>query len=119
MTLIELREALQRATEPDSRLDAELHLKLKPQVTTTAVTREQMFGPYTGSVDAAMTLVPEGAWWMFGKGKIDPYEPLFGAVFYEQGTDKQLGLGGEHDYGLPFALCLARVEYEIAKADKP
>lgn len=74
---------------------------------------------YTASLDAAVTLVPDGMWWMFAKGKARPTEPLYGVMFFKEGTAEEVGPGAEHDSSLTLALCLARVEYEIAKAGTP
>ena len=35
--------------------------------------------PWSTSTDAALTLVPDGMWYLIGKGRTRPGEPLYGA----------------------------------------
>lgn len=62
---------------------------------------------YTGSVDAALCLAEEvlpGVWWIFGKGKTRPDEPIYGAQML---FDTQVLGEGEHNANLPLAICIA------------
>jgi hypothetical protein len=38
---------------------------------------------YTGSIDVAITLLPDGFYWILGHGKVGESEPLGGAYVFE------------------------------------
>lgn len=42
---------------------------------------------YTESIDAALTLVPKGLFWLIGYGKTRPDEPLYGAQILSPSED--------------------------------
>jgi hypothetical protein len=81
MKLIELADRCEKATGPDRELDAQIWLASEPR-TEGAVPDENCAGwvrrdgwafgcakapDYTASLDAAMTLVPEGYDWVIGR----------------------------------------------------
>jgi hypothetical protein len=128
MTLIELRDALAKATGPDRGLDSDIYIAFNiplervgrldkgehgvvgwwpkdgPYVSAIDVPR------YTASIDAAATLVPEGFTWHVGladnrRGRASFTKP------------HRFDPGQSHEAATPaLALCVARLEYEIAKA---
>lgn len=51
--------------------------------------------PFTSSLDAALTLLPNDAWWTVGAGKRGMAEPLYGALVFKPYTDVEIG-AGEH-----------------------
>lgn len=78
----------------------------------TGLTREHYIGAwapaFTESVDDAMTLLPEGAWFLLGAGKTRPDEPLYGALIMRAGDIDGPALGeGEHPTSLPTATVIA------------
>ena len=91
---------------PDRELDAEIARLLLPP-DADAVTRSRhgwsyrVFGPdgwddewlenkpHTASLDAALTLVPEGYWWQISSGKRRHYDPQAGAeLFFAGGPNR-------------------------------
>lgn len=63
--LLELAARAESATGPDRELDVAIHIALDVPNGNRAenVSKLGPFGPaYTASIDAAMSLVPEGAW---------------------------------------------------------
>jgi len=66
---------------------------------------------YTASIDAALTLVPDGMWWLIGAGRIRQKEPLYGAQILRHDPDppytSDVIAEGEHDAGAAVALCIA------------
>lgn len=140
MTLTELRAALRKATGSDWTLCAEIEVALHKGVTfwrgagPFLVERHGMpYNPpaYTASIDAAVTLTPSG--WLFqitqAKG-----DQVFTARFTNPATDAECANFGWHvrengqrmdmdtylaalrwERSPALALCLARIEYEIAR----
>jgi hypothetical protein len=128
MTLEELRVALAKAKGTGRELDAELFQRFGGRAWNAAfqfaqepcgcpheraVSTARYRAPaYTASIDAAVTLVPEGfAWHLWSpdnKLAAAELKSPQGHVFY--------GLTARD--GLPaLALCIARVEYELQKQD--
>ena len=90
---------LQAATGPSRMMDHAIAAALG----VTTVTPHF----YTSSIDAALTLVPEGYFYFLGKGRLEPDEPLYGAQIIAMGAhDRPIGTG-EHDISLALALCIA------------
>lgn len=100
MTREELIAALETATGPSRELDVEIGLLLAPEGAHR--TPDRPAGTYaiapgecrqapwfTASLDAALTLVPEGMWWHVGAGRTRPDEPLYGAIILWPGDDPQ------------------------------
>lgn len=63
---------------------------------------------FTASVDAALTLVPDGAYWTVAAGKTRPDEPLYGCVIQTPGG-QIIGLA-ETDISAALAICIAAME---------
>lgn len=116
--LLELRDRLAKATGPDRALDATIenflasgsaadlaHILQDIETTTKPP-------PYTASLDAAVTLVPEG--WGVVLRDIPGLMPTTSIFphFTVNGNDGSAR-------SLPLALCLARIEYELAKEGQP
>lgn len=77
--------------------------------------------PYTASIDAAVTLVPEGLWYMACTGRVALSEPLYAVSFNWPDVDAdspQEVAAAEHAANMPLCFCLARIEYELAKPAK-
>lgn len=147
MTLTELRDALRKATGPSIALDVRLFLALqdkqimviddaserfpRPHQYVSArsiwnddwrhwesrtqvegVARELDCPAYTASIDAAVTLVPEG--WVY---TINAFRDWADAYLMNEDQEIVRLRPGTHPATPALALCLARVEYEIAKAE--
>lgn len=99
MTLHELRDALRKATGPDSALDAELWFFFAIETIP--------YPKFTGSIDAAVTLVPDEYrnHWKVGIEDEDGPVARLGSRFAVAAATPTL------------ALCLARLEYEIARKE--
>lgn len=104
MSLEELRDALAKATGPDKVLDHQLERHLHGLMSRTSYVPR-----YTASLDAAVTLVPEG--WVETVGRL--------CDGHGEGTLYQCGAAGGMYLARAatpaLALCLARIEYEIAR----
>jgi hypothetical protein len=74
---------------------------------------------FTSSLDAALTLVPKGMWWLIGLGKTRPKEPLYGAQILLHGPrppyNADVLAEGEHDANPAIALCIASLKARSAK----
>lgn len=69
---------------------------------------DQGLRPYTRSFDSALTLLPEGKWWLVGPGRTRADEPLYGAAIYEPVIgEPNLIAEGEHEASAALALCIA------------
>lgn len=72
---------------------------------------------YTASIDAALTLVPDGMWWLIGAGRIRQKEPLYGAQILCHDPDppytSDVIAEGEHDAGPAVALCIAALKARL------
>lgn len=66
---------------------------------------------FSSSIDVALTLVPEGCWWIIAKGKVRPEEPFYGAQVRTgiMNGDEIIG-EGEHDAAPALALCIAALK---------
>lgn len=89
MTDIEaLIERVERASEPRRQLDADIardmgRIPKDAVLDSDGMAWHNRLGyevpNYTASIDAAMTLVPEGCGWLAGWGQTLPLEPMGGA----------------------------------------
>jgi hypothetical protein len=99
MTLSELIERLEKATEPDDKLDTNINAAV-----LRTVERFEPFPAYTSSIDAALTLVPEGYGWHLWSP--DNWLP---AAEVRNGERVYYGLTAQA--GLPaIALCIAALK---------
>lgn len=68
---------------------------------------------YTGSLDAASVLIPEGLYWIVGYGKTREDEPLGGASIAK--PDDTLNPIGEAEAPtVPLAMCIAALEARLS-----
>ena len=70
--------------------------------------------PWTTSIDAALTLVPEGCQWLGGPNRLSPQEPLFGFIIYaaDEATDctgDEIGAAESH-HALELAIVAAALK---------
>lgn len=65
---------------------------------------------YTTSLDAALTLVPEGLYWIVGHGKTSPNELPFGAIISTPLPHREERGGAEHNASAALALCIASLK---------
>jgi len=80
MNLLELAERVEKAEGPDEDLDQAIGTLLwQDQTDEEPRNVFDCYQRYTASLDAAMTLVPEGAAWTAQQG-MDPDRTAFGAV---------------------------------------
>lgn len=139
-TLLQLRDRLRAATGPDRELDLAIQNSLGGERSRRwmwlddgkdVIVRHD-YGPcapgnpvcgldaYTASIDAAVTLVPEGLWYLCCTGRVREDEPLYAASFnLPDMTEDALSevAAAEHAVNMPLCFCLARVEYELAKVN--
>ena len=121
MNLFELRSALRLATGPDVNLDLELFRHFNPNRNpyTWLHGRPCLFlgfnkewraiepDPYTAKLDVALMLLPDDCWYSItGPDQAE-------ARFYRRNGD--IAVNVVTATTTPIAICLARVEYEIAK----
>lgn len=120
MTRNELIWGLTKMSEPSREVDfwcwwysaSTESKKDDPQPSPEDYVRRELAYPqgtpfYTSSVDAAMLLIPAGAFWHIGAGKTREDEPLYGALVQEGRVDgRDLGTG-ESDGNAAIALCIA------------
>lgn len=62
---------------------------------------------YTESLDAAMTLVPDGLYWLVGKGRSRPNEPLYDAQVFDE---KRMCKEEQSETNAALALCAAALK---------
>jgi hypothetical protein len=75
-TLLALAERCEQATGPDKELDFTIDdFMLKHGAETDRIRNPRYVLPYTASLDAAVTLVPEGYYWQAANGKRRHSEP--------------------------------------------
>lgn len=133
----DLLAKLRAATRPSRVLDFEIHLMLfgdplwpatdmKGRVTNPnakmsdylATYRDVIdaddqdfdFPRYTASIDGALTLVPEGKYWMIGFGRRAEPEPLGAAVFFEPRGSFDVPIAQAEAATVPLAICAAVIE---------
>jgi len=61
----------------------------------------------TASLDAALTLLGPGYWWIIGKGKTTATEPTYGAQVFAAGNGQHPIGEAENDASAALALCAA------------
>ena len=71
---------------------------------------------YTVSVDAAMTLMPDKLYWLLGKGRTRPDEPIYGAQAFRPGNDVTVG-EAETDTSAAAALCAVAIRARAAMVE--
>jgi hypothetical protein len=132
--IADLIARLEKAEGPSRELDAEIfaHIGLTElqeshcrswcrMAGRTDLTRERYIDAwapaYTASIDAALTLVPDGMWWLIGAGRIRQREPLYGAQIMRHDPDppytSDVIAEGEHDAGAAVALCIAALRARL------
>lgn len=129
MTQSALIAALENAPRPERALDSLIALEIEPErfkdlkldADSNLGILAGIFGIayYTASLDAALTLVPEGMWWLVGCGQINPTEPLYGAQIRRPGfsTGGEVVCETEHNH-MAIALCLAALKARALKTAK-
>lgn len=114
--LDELISLLGGARKGDEQLDKAIEYAV-----TRHACAQYWLPKFTSSVDAALTLVPDGTFWLLGAGRSRPGEPLYGCVISrpvgepEQLEEHALGTG-EHDASLALAICIAAFKARRALA---
>ena len=71
---------------------------------------------YSTSLDAALTLVPDGMWWLLGKGRTRPDEPLYGAkILLRSGHGYAVDVVAETEAHTPaLAMCCAALRCDVS-----
>lgn len=131
----DLIERLEKATGPDRELDGLIFQEVGGDHWLNAMRRSQepsgcpleiaevtarTYAPsFTASIDAALTLVPEGMWWLIGAGQTRPDEPLYGAQIRKPGfsTGGEVVSEAEHSC-MAVALCMAALKARNATSGK-
>ncbi len=101
-SLSHLIERLEKATGPDRELDASINLEVFSQIALPDAPQ------YTSSIDAAMTLVPEGM--------EKDFTDLYGVARVSVGINANPGpFYGTHEGGsLAIALCIAALKAQLS-----
>ena len=92
---------IESAAEGSEALDREIGL-----ITGRGYFNPPCLGSYyfTRSLDAAMTLIPANRFWLLGKGRTRPDEPMYGAQILDGGY---VIAESENDASPALALCAA------------
>jgi hypothetical protein len=109
MSIADLIARLEKATGPDRDLDeAILRHFLDEELAAKGSARVPSPCPrYTESLDAALKLAPEGAFWIIGCGRVRSGEPLGGAqIISPSGSELA---EAEHD-SPTIAFCIAALK---------
>lgn len=110
-----IMDKLERATGPDHKLDMEIFALERgwsfplfgaALEEWAAGNRAGVKQDYTGSIDAAATVIPEGLYWLAGYGKTREDEPLGGAAVFRPGHEDDPVAKAEAPT-VPLALCKA------------
>jgi len=111
---------LEAASGPSVELDEEIRVAVDAEninywPAEFAPTVGTYEGPvaYTASIDAALTLVPEGLFFLFGIGRVRSGEPLAAAQIMRPVTLDQVA-EAEADT-LPIAICIAALKARAAQ----
>jgi len=111
-----LIDKLNAAAGPDRALDNEI-ARAVGAVTLHKVEADEpaveISPHYTGSLDAAVTLIPEDTFWMMGYGKDRPDEPIGGAQVFLP-CDDELPIGEGEGPTVALAVCIAALEARAA-----
>jgi hypothetical protein len=130
--LLQLRDRLRSATGPDQSLDNGIFAGTRgltwieePRGIRSGTIRWHDGSPtnvmsvpkYTESTDVALTTAPR-KWrsWLLTSGRLAPDEPIYGARFFSDEAGDHEVAEAEHNASLALCICLARIEYEIARA---
>jgi len=129
MTYETIIARLEKATAPDRQLDAAIAVACKSTTGFVEHLRDEWVSKaspnsgvvpapkYTSSIDAALTLVPEGMFWHVACGKSRPDEPLGGAQIITPGP---LDAIGEGEAATPvIALCIAALKARGVHGESP
>lgn len=108
---------LEQATGPDPALDLAIAIAVwgRPGVLVarqdqeTGVVSEHTHWRYTCSVDAALSLVPEGRGWLIARGALTETEPPYAAQVLHF-RDPTLVFGEGEAVSAPLALCIASIK---------
>lgn len=93
---------LKQATGPDLDLDHAIATVVRPSDGHGVLL-------YTASIDAALTLVPEGLYWMTGFGRVREAEPLGGMAIFEPG-ETEVTFSEAEGATVPLAICIAALK---------
>ena len=108
--LLKLAERCEQATGPNFALELAIFSALKPRE-YPSVPR-----PYSASIDAAMTLVPEGALWLIGS---EPWgKPWARCYHVERAMEQPEGYGDAVEAATP-ALALCAAALRALAGEKP
>jgi hypothetical protein len=114
ITLLALAERCEQAAGPDKELDFTIdNFMLKHGPEADRIRNPRYVLPYTASLDAAVTLVPEGRAWTLGQNIHHWYWQANINALNDDGSPTSLGFGGPCNYPA-LALCAAALR---AKAD--
>lgn len=69
---------------------------------------------YSASVDAALTLIPDGMWWLIGKGRTRPDEPLYGVQILD---GERVVAEAETESSVALAICAAALRARAVGKD--
>ena len=108
-----LLTALEAATEGSRELDERIALYVGWAVQPDGRTQAGI-PAYSTILDAALTLVPDGMWWLLGKGQTRPDEPLYGAQIMPLHSEPDAAphsMGEAHTPAL--AMCCAALRSKI------
>lgn len=118
---------VEAATEGSAELDLDILNALGPRQwiwldrRDETITHEQ-YGPgavgnpvtsmdrLSRSLDAAMTLIPDDLWWILGKGRTRPNEPLYGVQLRNPSGPDAVAAEAEHPTSIAVAICLAALK---------
>lgn len=109
MTRNELIAALELATVPDRELDAEIdQLAYENGWRSERIMTPDRTPSYTASIDAALTLVPEGYCWDVARGYVPEATVWQIGTEYDEGSGRQLP---HSQHPVPaIALCIAALK---------
>jgi hypothetical protein len=102
---------LEAVTEGDATLDRSIALAFLAPITRDWYADVR---PYTTSLDAALTLLPNGVDYLLGKGRLSEDEKQFGCIVFDPSAaakdhydeDDEMATG-EHEHSLAIAVCIA------------
>lgn len=110
----ELIERLQQATGPSVSLNRAIWCALNPDQDPTTYNGDPRWKSYTGSIDAAMTLVPDGAGLQLERYWLRRPEAAWRASLYTGGVpgNPRRQSIGEDAYTPAIALCIAALNIQ-------
>jgi hypothetical protein len=118
-TLLALAERCEQAAGPDKELDFTIdNFMLKHGPEADRIRNPRYVLPYTASLDAAVTLVPEGYYWQVANGKRRHYEPQACADLFVAHGPNRGDVSFTADAATPaLALCVAALRARAAAND--